>query len=330
MSGETTKAPNKAIILVNLGTPSAPETGAVRAFLKQFLSDRRVVELPRLLWIPILYGIILPFRSPRVARLYKQIWQEDSPLRLHAKKQVDLLAKKLMEKYGSGSPSVHLAMSYGQPGLSSVLSSLSEEGVEQLVVLPLYPQFSATTTASVYDQVAAFVKTTRNLPGITLVKDYHQHPDYIAALAASVRDYWRENGHAKKLLMSFHGIPQANVEKGDPYYDQCKTTASLLAAELGLSEQQWAISFQSRLGRAQWLQPYTSELLQEWGENAEEDIDVLCPAFSSDCLETLEEIAVENKNIFLNAGGKNYRYIPCLNDRDDHVSLLANLVSDCL
>jgi ferrochelatase len=254
------------------------------------------------------------------------IKKEDSPLRLYTARQTTLLADKTRALLADKAPTVQHAMSYGEPALKTVLAEQVKTGAERVVVLPLYPQFSATTTGSVYDQLAAFIKKTRNLPTINIIKDYHDHPEYIAALATSVRDFWQANGRANKLLMSFHGIPVANIDKGDPYYDQCKRTAELLASALELSEQDWAISFQSRLGRAQWLQPYTSEILQEWGEKVVQGVDVICPAFSSDCLETLEEIAIQNREIFEDAGGSNYRYIPCLNDRDDHISLLVSLV----
>ena len=312
-----------AVILVNLGTPDAPTPGGVRRFLRNFLSDSRVVEIPRLIWLPILYGVILPFRPRRVAKLYQEIWlAEGSPLRVISERQQLALAERLQ------SQRVTTAMVYGGPSIADRVAELRRDGIEKILLLPLYPQYSATTTGSVYDRVANIIQSSRNIPDIAVHKDYHKHPDYIAALANSVREHWDSKGRAQRLLLSYHGIPQLCVDKGDPYYQQCIDKAHLLATALGLEASQWAVTFQSRLGKAQWLQPYTDKTLEQWGADGVESVDVLCPAFSVDCLETLEEIDGENREIFLEAGGKRFEYIPCLNDRDDHIQMMANIVAE--
>lgn|SRR5690606_6443608 len=318
-----------AVILMNLGTPAAPTPTAIRRYLRDFLSDERVVEIPRLLWLPILYGVILPFRPRRIAVGYRQMWKEygDSPLRVISQRQADRLAQRL-RRDASDAPMVRVAMTYGAPQLADVVSELRAEQVEHILVLPLYPQFSATSTGAVYDRVAALYRSSRNIPSLNVLKHYHDHPSYIEALAQSVLAHWREHGRAQKLLMSFHGIPKRNVEMGDPYRAHCEHTAILLAHRLGLGTAQWQLSFQSRLGRAEWLQPYTSVQLQQWGEQRVASVDVICPAFATDCLETLEEIAVENREVFQRAGGGEYRYISCLNDTDAHIELLVELIDE--
>lgn len=321
---------SRAVVLVNLGTPSAPTPAAVRQFLRPFLSDRRVVEVPTPLWLPILYGIILPFRSPRVARAYAGLWKEwgDSPLRLITQRQRDALQAHFNQQ--DEAVLVEAAMTYGGPSLSSVVDRLYKNGAEHILVLPLYPQYSATTTAAVIDQLAAFTGSVRDIPSINVVKNYHNHPLYIEALAQSVEEHWRQHGRAERLLLSYHGIPRRNVDLGDPYEQQCRETSERLAARLQLMPDQWSISYQSRLGRAEWLQPYTSETLQGLGASGMASVDVMCPAFAADCLETLEEIEVENREIFERSGGGEYRYIPCLNDRAQHIELLAALVKQYL
>lgn len=318
------------VVLMNLGTPDAPTPSAIRRYLQQFLSDPRVVELPRWLWFPILFGPLSMFRPAKVAPGYQMMWQEygDSPLRVISRRQTDALRERLAALGGDAAPAVALAMSYGNPSLPDALAELHAKGVEQVLLIPLYPQYSATTTGAIYDQVAAIVRTSRDIPAIHVVKSYYQYPRFTAALATSVQRYWLEHGKARKLLLSFHGIPQRNVDLGDPYYAHCVETARALAVALALDDTQWAISFQSRLGRARWLQPYTSELLREWGAQGVTDVDVICPAFAADCLETLEEIAVENRAIFEQAGGRNYRYIPCLNDSADQIDLLIDIIVD--
>ena len=320
-----------AVVLMNLGTPSAPTVAAIRRYLREFLSDRRVVEIPRIVWYPILYGVILPFRPKRTAAAYQQLWHEygDSPLRVISAQQLDALRQHL-QKGGGDAPLLRLAMTYGEPSLPSAIDELCAQGAEHILVLPLYPQYSATTTGSIYDRVAALFQTRRDIPSISVLKQYCAHPLYIDALAQSVRAHWQQHGRAQRLLMSFHGIPRRNVERGDPYRAQCETTARLLAHQLELRAEDWLLSFQSRLGRAEWLQPYTSAVLQQWGETELASVDVICPAFATDCLETLEEIAIENRHVFERASGGEFRYIPCLNAGASHISLLARLIADNL
>jgi len=320
-----------AVVLMNLGTPTAPTVRAVRRYLREFLSDPRVVEIPRLLWLPILYGPILMLRPRRVVSGYAQMWQRfgDSPLRLISQRQVDALQRQLA-RHLPNPPLVSLAMTYGEPALSDVVRTLRAQGVEHILILPLYPQFSATTAGPIYDRVAKLFRASRDIPSIAVVKDYHEHPLYVEALAQSVTRHWAEHGRSQRLLMSFHGIPRRNIELGDPYETQCKTTAAQLAARLNLEPEQWQIAFQSRLGRAQWLQPYTSAVLQQWGQERLQSVDVICPAFAADCLETLEEISMENRHLFTQAGGGAFNYIPCLNDNDAHIDLLRALVMQYL
>ena len=317
-----------AVVMMNLGTPAAPTAKAIRRYLREFLSDRRVVEIPRWLWYPILYGVILPFRPRRVVPGYAQMWEEfgDSPLRVISGRQVERLQQRLQRDSGETAPRVCFAMTYGAPSLQEVVAELRAQAIEHILVLPLYPQFSATSSGAIFDQIAALYQASRDIPSLSIVKHYHAHPRYIEALAQSVRAHWQQNGRAQKLLMSFHGIPQRNVDLGDPYRAHCETTAALLARHLQLESSQWQLSFQSRLGRAQWLQPYTSAQLQQWGAQKVASVDVICPAFAADCLETLEEIAVENRLVFERAGGGEYRYIGCLNDGDAHIELLRELV----
>lgn len=323
----------RAVVLINLGTPVAPTVPAVRRFLRHFLSDRRVVELPRLIWWPILYGLILPFRPRRAVSAYRQLWRQwgDSPLRLISQRQQRALQHALQTvQPQAGKPvdpiRVELAMTYGGPELSDVLAELQRSGIRHVLLLPLYPQYSATTTAAVADRLMEFIRGQRDFPAVSLVKDYYDHPLYIEALAESVQDHWRQHGRGARLLLSFHGIPKRNVDLGDPYQQQCMQTAERLAARLQLTPEQWSVSFQSRLGRAEWLQPYTSDLLQRWGAEGLGSVDIICPAFSADCLETLEEIDIENRQLFERAGGGEYRYIPCLNDDPAHIDLLHSLV----
>lgn len=317
------RRPDAAVLLVNLGSPRAPTRAAVAAFLAEFLSDRRVVELPPLLWQPILRGIVIPLRASRVAHAYDSIWEGDSPLRTITERQRLALQSLLDGRLGEQAPVVSLAMTYQGPSIATVLQQLTEAGVQRICVLPLYPQYSATTTAAVFDQVARWIQGSRALPHVALLRDYHDDPGYIDALAASVREYRAAHGASQHLLMSFHGIPEVNVRKGDPYQQQSIRTANGLAEALGLAKEEWTLAFQSRFGRQKWLEPYTDETLRRLAREGVGEIDVICPAFSADCLETLEEIAVANKELFLESGGTGYRYIPCLNDRADHVAVLA-------
>ena len=313
-----------AIILANLGTPDAPTPTAVRAYLREFLSDTRVIEMPKLIWQVILNCFVLTTRPKRVAEAYDSVWTADgSPLLAILKQQAQDLQARLSHQ-GIHAP-VYAATTYGNPSIKSVMAQLMAEGVESFVVLPLFPQYSATSTAAAFDKIFKLMLDTRNVPQLQLIKDYHDHPLYIEALAQSVERYWQAHGRADKLLMSFHGIPKPYADKGDPYPEQCRTTAVLLADRLGLASDAWAISFQSRFGAQEWLKPYTDELLAEWGQ-AGVSVQVMSPAFSADCLETLEELAVENRDHFLQAGGKSYDYIPALNTDPLHIDMMADLV----
>ncbi len=321
MSSEKT-----AVILTNLGTPADNNRREVRRFLRQFLSDPRVVEIPRMLWWPLLNGVILPFRSKTALEAYNKIWTGDgSPLLAISRRQQQALQQRL----GDG-VRVELMMRYGEPSFEQVIRRLLDEGYQRLVVLPLYPQNSATTTATSFDHLASVLRKTRATPHLDFISDYHGHPDYILALANSIQEHWKAQGRQRFLLMSFHGLPQRNVELGDPYQDQCMGTAHLLATILGLAPDQWALSYQSRFGRQAWLQPYTSEALAAMADKGLKEIDVICPGFSADCLETLEEIQLQNRDIFLEHGGEEYHYIPCLNDREDHIEMMAHLVEPYL
>ena len=314
------------IILANLGTPDQPTAPAVRRFLKQFLSDQRVIEIPKPIWQIILRLFILPFRPKRVAHAYEMVWQNDSPMREILLDQVIEVKKTLTEQYPEFELNVIPAMTYGNPGIDSALNRLSQDIPDHIILLPLFPQYSATSTAPLYDALAKWILTQRNLPGLSIIRDYYQHPAFIQALAQSVRDYQAVHGQPEKLLMSFHGIPQPYADKGDPYADRCRITAQLLADALGLSEEQWAISFQSRFGKQEWVKPYTDALLEEWGKQGVKSVQVMSPAFSADCLETLEELALQNAEMFQSAGGGEYAYIPALNSRPDHIALLSTLL----
>ncbi len=320
----------KAVLLVNLGTPDAPTPQAVSRFLREFLSDQRVIEIPRLLWQIILNLFVIPLRAKRVAHAYASIWANgDSPMRTILTAQAAALTHKLTER-GHANVEVLPVMTYGNPSVTAALDRLTDSGVEQIVVLPLFPQYSATSTGAVFDAVSRWLQTQRNLPSITLIKDYFAHPILIQALAESVRRYQAIHGQPEKLLMSFHGIPQPYADRGDPYPERCHATAKLLAQALGLSDDAWAISFQSRFGRQEWVKPYTNIILAEWASAGVKSVQVLSPAFSADCLETLEELAIENRKTFQDAGGQNYAYIPALNDDSLHIEMMADLVKSLL
>ncbi len=318
--------PKVTIILANLGTPDAPTVPAVRTFLQQFLSDQRVIEIPKPVWQIILRLFILPFRPKRVAQAYAQVWAKDSPMREILLQQVEAVKAELTQRYPQFELNVVPAMTYGNPNIQTVLSQISAQPQDHVILLPLFPQYSATSTAPLYDAVARWVLTQRNLPGFSLIRDYYQHPLFIQALAQSVRDYQAIHGKPEKLLMSFHGIPQPYADKGDPYADRCRITGKLVAKALGLSEDQYAISFQSRFGKQEWVKPYTDALIEEWGKQGVKSIQVMSPAFSADCLETLEELAMENADTFKANGGERYSYIPALNSREDHLQLLNSLL----
>ena len=322
----TQKAKKIGVILANLGSPTEPTPKAVRDFLRPFLHDHRVVELTRWLWCPILHGIILPFRSRSSARNYAKIWwQEGSPLRVITERQVVAL-QTLFDQTTPQQYVVKAAYTYSEPLLAQAIEELRGQGIEQILLLPLYPQYSATSTAPLFDQLGSYLQSQRNTPEVSYVRSYYNNSAYIRALASSVKSHWAEHGQAEVLLMSFHGIPQQFADNGDPYPQECEMTAQLLAQELGLSDDQWQLSYQSRLGRAQWLEPSTSDALTKLGEQKTASVQVICPGFSADCLETLEEIEMENAEIYREAGGSNYQYIACLNDTADHIQMMAELV----
>lgn len=305
------------LLLANLGTPDAPTTPALRRFLREFLSDPRVIELPRWKWWPILNLFVLPTRPKRSAEAYRKVWTEEgSPLLAIGRRQAAGLRERL------GVP-VALGMRYGNPSIASALEEL--RGCGRVVVLPLYPQYSATTTASTFDAVTDALRRWRDIPELCSIRGYAEDPAYIRALAASVRELWERDGEPRKLLISFHGIPVRYARAGDPYPDECRRTAELLAAELGLDADRWLLAFQSRFGREEWVQPYTDETLEAWGAQGLESVDVICPGFAADCLETIEEIDAENRGYFTEAGGGRYRYVPALNERGDHLDALEGI-----
>jgi len=314
------------VLIVNLGTPGAPTTGAVRRFLKQFLSDPRVVEYPRFIWWLILNLVILVIRPSRSAAAYQKIWTDQgSPLLVHSQAITNKLRDHLALT-SEASVRVELAMTYGEPSVASALDKLLASGARRIITLPLYPQYSGTTTAAVFDVVVKALGQQRWIPESRFINNYHDADGYISALAASVRESWNQRGRGDKLLMSFHGVPKSTLLKGDPYHCQCRKTARLLAEALQLSDDEWMISFQSRVGREEWLAPYTDATVKELGKKGLSQLDVVCPGFSTDCLETLEEIAMQNAGFFSAAGGGSLNYIPALNARDDHIQLLADLI----
>lgn len=312
----------QGVLLVNLGTPDEATAPAVKKFLSQFLHDQRVVDMTRWLWCPILHGVILPIRSPKVAKLYQTVWMEDgSPLMVYSKRQ----AKKLQQ--ATDMP-VELGMTYGNPSLQSGIEALISQGVEEVIVLPLYPQYSGTTTAAVSDGLAKAFKKIPVMPAYRFVRDYHEHPLYIKALAESVRRSWDKNGRGDYLLCSYHGIPKRYADNGDIYPQHCERTTELLGKELGLSSEQIGMTYQSRFGREEWLQPYTDKTLEQLPSRGVKKLDIIAPAFSSDCLETLEEISEQCCEIFEEHGGESFTYIPCLNDDDQHIEMMVNLIKD--
>ncbi|NMG43481.1 ferrochelatase [Aromatoleum toluvorans] len=318
------------VLLVNLGSPDAPTAAAVRPYLRQFLSDPRVVEIPAPVWWPILNGIILNTRPAKSAAKYATIWMDEgSPLTVHTKRQTKLLAGYLGHR-GLADLRVDWAMRYGAPSVPDVLKRMKADGCTRILIVPMYPQYAASTTASVLDEVATCLARWRNQPEIRYVRNFHDHPGYIAALAQSVRDHWMKNGEGDKLIMSFHGVPRRSLDLGDPYHCECHATARLLAAELDLPEDRWQLTFQSRFGKAEWLKPYTQPTLEALARQGTKRVDVLCPGFPADCLETLEEIALECRHAFLSCGGKEFHYIPCLNERNDWINALSGIVRDHL
>jgi protoporphyrin/coproporphyrin ferrochelatase len=321
------RAAKVGVLLVNLGTPTAPTAAAVRPYLAEFLADPRVVEIPRLVWWLILNGAILPFRPKKSAAKYASIWTPDgSPLAVWTRKQTTLLQGFLGE--AGVSVVVRHAMRYGEPAVATELNVLKAKGCDRILVLPLYPQYSATTTASVFDAVYAWAGRTRTIPELRFVNRYHDDPGYIDALARRVRAHWDREGRGEHLLMSFHGVPQRTLTLGDPYHCECHKTARLLGERLGLAAAQYSVSFQSRLGRAKWLEPYTEPTLIALAKKGVSHVQVVCPGFTSDCLETLEEIAMEGREAYLHAGGKTFDYIACLNDDPAWIRALTGIVRE--
>lgn len=314
------------VLLTNLGTPEAPEKQALRPYLKQFLSDPRVVEIPRLLWWFILNVIILNVRPARSAEAYRTVWTaEGSPLLIHTRDQCSELEQRLATQF-EGRVIVDFAMRYGEPSISGAVQSLIDRGARQLLVLPLYPQYSGPTGGSTFDAVADDFRKRRWLPDFQFIASYHDQPGYIAAVAQSIRDHWEAHGRAEKLLFSYHGEPMRYLTEGDPYHCQCHKTTRLVATALGLEDGQYLTAFQSRFGREEWLKPYTDETLRQLAGDGVRSIQVVCPGFSADCLETIEEIGEENREYFMEAGGENYEYIPCLNASAAHIVFLQGLV----
>ncbi|HST27869.1 MAG TPA: ferrochelatase [Rudaea sp.] len=315
--------PGTAVLLINLGTPSAPTASAVRRYLAQFLGDPRVIDYPRWLWLPLLYGVILSVRPRRSARAYAKIWtSQGSPLLVNSRALTTRLAAELRD----AKMRVELAMTYGQPAIDEAVHGLLAEGVRRVLLLPLFPQYSATSTAAAFDAVFATLRGERRLPEIRSIADYHADSGYIEALAAAVEKYWFTHGRGEHLLLSFHGIPERYVNAGDPYREQCLMTARLLRERLGTAESELSVTFQSRVGRERWLAPYTDDVLAQLARAGVRHVQVLCPGFAVDCLETLEEIAIRGREQFIEAGGQRLDYVPALNASAAHVRLLRTLI----
>ena len=319
------RASATAVVLCNLGTPEAPTAPAVRRYLAEFLSDPRVVEIPRLVWLPILHGIVLRVRPARSARKYASIWMpEGSPLAVWTARQSQLLSGYLGQR--DHPVVVRHAMRYGEPAIAKVLDDVKAEGADRILIVPLYPQYAASTTASIDDAVAAWMRRTRNVPELRFIKHYHDDDGYVNALAARVNEHWRVNGRPDKLVLSFHGLPRRSLTLGDPYHCECLKTGRLVAERLCVKDDVVVVTFQSRFGRAEWLQPYTEPTLVAMAKAGVGRVDVFCPGFTSDCLETLEEIDQEARAAFMAAGGKTFGYIPCLNDQHEWMAALSALV----
>ncbi len=317
------------VLLINLGTPDAPTAPALRRYLKEFLSDPRVVEIPSIVWWPILNGIILNVRPKKSALKYASIWMDEgSPLRVYTERQAALIQQTLAAR--GLDLDVRFAMRYGNPSIESVLDQMRADGLRRLLVLPMYPQYSSSTTATAFDVLLKAFTQIRNQPDLRLIRSFQDFPPYIEALANQVRAHWQAHGRGDLLLFSFHGVPKRSLIKGDPYHCECHKMARLIAESLGLAPHQWRTAFQSRFGKAEWLKPYTSEVLHELPAQGIKTLDVMCPGFPADCLETLEEIAMEGKEEFLTAGGEHYRYIPCLNDDPGGIAALSTLIEQHL
>lgn len=320
------RAPRVGVLLSNLGTPDAATPAALRVYLKEFLSDPRVIELPRWKWLPILHLFILTTRPKMSAELYRKVWTpEGSPLLVTAQRQRAGIERRLRARFGD-QVAIALGMRYGNPSIAKALAELAASGARRVVVLPLYPQYAAATAGSTFDAVFAELARTRWVPGVRTIETYHDEPGYIAALAASVRERWLAEGPPEKLLMSFHGMPQRYFDDGDPYFCYCQKTARLLAEALALPADRWQLSFQSLFGKEEWLKPYTDRTVEALAKQGVRALDVICPGFSADCLETIEEIDQLNREIFLHHGGERFRFISCLNERDDHLDFLTDLV----
>ncbi|MEL0636812.1 ferrochelatase [Marinomonas sp. TI.3.20] len=320
------KSPKYGVLMINLGTPDAPKTPEVRRFLREFLSDKRVVDLNPLIWKPILNLIILTIRPPKVAKVYQQVWMDEgSPLLVLGNRLKDRIKSSLASQSGGAVP-VEMAMTYGNPSMEVAANKLRAAGVDKIVVIPMYPQFSATTTAAGYDRLMASLKQCPHWPALQLIQDYADHPLYIKALANSVRSQWKKQGERRHLVLSYHGIPKRYVTNGDPYSKRCEATSELVAEELGLGDSEWTHVYQSRFGREEWLKPYADATLKAMPEMGINKINVISPAFSIDCIETLEEVTLELGDEFKHNGGLAFDYIPALNDSDDQVALYLSLI----
>ncbi|KZZ30700.1 ferrochelatase [Oleiphilus sp. HI0085] len=318
------------VLITNLGTPDGPTPQALRVYLRQFLSDPRVVEIPRLIWLIILHGIILRIRPKKSAKAYASVWTEHgSPLLSHTQEQAKALSKRLETKWGDKLVT-KFAMRYGNPSIDKVMNSMLEEGARRLVILPLYPQYSGATAGSTFDAISTELTARRWVPELRFINSYHDHPLYIKAMADKIKQFCSENGQADKLMLSFHGVPKRYLELGDPYYCHCQVTSRLLTEALDIDADKVITSFQSRFGKAEWLKPYTDHTLKSLPDKGVSSVQVFCPGFSSDCLETLEEIAVENRDYFLEAGGQSYQYIPALNSDRSHIDLLESIIDSNL
>lgn len=323
--------PKTGVLLTNLGTPDAPTAKALRVYLKEFLSDPRVVEIPRIVWWFILRFFILPLRPAKSAKLYASVWEkEGSPLWTITKKQADALQQRLDDQLGTNTVPVVVGMRYGNPSMASAIDQLIEHNVRNLIVLPLYPQYSGATTGSTFDAVSNHLQQLRWVPELKFISGYHQHPQYIAALAQSIEQHISQHGMPDRLVFSYHGTPQRYLESGDPYSCFCQQTTRLVVEHLQLDEMKILTTFQSRFGKATWLQPYTDKTLQALPEQGHKHIALICPGFSADCLETLEEIEVENRDLFMEAGGEEFHYIACLNDQPAHIDMMQQLVEQHL
>ena len=318
--------PSTGVLLTNLGTPAAPTADALRPYLKEFLSDPRVIELPKWKWWPILHGIILRVRPAKSAKLYASVWTpEGSPLMQISRAQTAKLQNHLATA-APGDVSVKLAMRYGEPAIGKVLREFQDQGINRIVVLPLYPQYAGATVGSTFDAVMQEIGKWRWIPELHFINSYHDHPRYIQALSHSIHAHIQQHGQPQKLVFSYHGMPQRYFDDGDPYYCFCQKTTRLVAENLGLAEETYVTSFQSRFGREEWLKPDTSSTLQQLARTGTKHVAVICPGFSADCLETIEEIGQENRHLFAEAGGESYHYIPALNDSDAHIAMMATLL----